>query len=296
MATRNQKIKQIIPALNGIFSNMEFDFGVEKNLMDLLFYSDYGERNPSPIVEAIQNEYGKPLTTQNLQNLAAALLAVNKNKWERLMQVALVDYDPIHNYLDEWEDSSVGDETKNDTLDSTRTDTFNSSDTTNRTRTDNLSESTNSTRTDNLSETETINESESSSDSQADNIYGFNSSNAVGKDTSSGTGTKTNTGTNTTANTGTQQVAETVLNTGTQGVVETVNHGGTNTRAFEQSDDQVNHDERERSGRHFGNIGNLTSQKQLVEEIELWRWKYIEEVLRDAKEFCTLPCYLREYR
>lgn len=271
---------------------MNFDFGVEKSLLDLMFYSDYGERNPAPLIEAVQDEYGEPLTPQNLQTVASALLALNKNKWERLMQVALVDYDPIHNYLDEWEDSSVGDETKNDSLDSTRTDTFNSTDTTNRTRTDNLSESKNSTRTDNLTETETINESESTTDSQADNVYGFNSSSAVGKDTSSGNGSKTNTGNNTIANTGTQGLSETVTNTGTQGVVESVGHGGTNTRAFEQTDDQVNHDERERSGRHFGNIGNLTSQKQLVEEIELWRWKYIEEVLRDAKEFCTLPCYL----
>ncbi len=275
---------------------MNFDFGVEKNILDLMFYSDYGERNPAPIIEAVQSEYGETLSVQELQTVSAALLAINKNKWERLMQVALVDYDPIHNYLDEWEDSSVGDETKNDTIDSTRTDTFNSRDDTTRTRTDNLSESTNSTRTDNLTETETINESESTTDNQADNIYGFNSSTAVGKDTSNGSGSKTKTGSNSTANTGTQGIAETVTNTGTQGVVEAVEHGGNNTRAFEQSDDQVNHDERERSGRHFGNIGNLTSQKQLVEEIELWRWKYIEEVLKDAKEFCTLPVYLGEWK
>ena len=134
---KNQKIKQIIPAIDGIFSNMNFDFGVSKSLLDLMFYSDYGERNPSPIIEAVQDEYGEPLTSQNLETIASALLALNENKWTRLMQVALVNYDPIHNYLDEWEDSWQEDETKNDTLGSTRIDTFDSTDGTNRTRTDN---------------------------------------------------------------------------------------------------------------------------------------------------------------
>ena len=58
------------------------------------------------------------------------------------------------------------------------------------------------------------------------------------------------------------------------------------------SSTQTSKNEKDRIGRHFGNIGNLTSQKQILEEINLWKWNYMQEILNDVKEFCTLPVYL----
>lgn len=268
-AKENQTVKMIFPVNNGLFNHIEFDFGVDKQLLDVMFIGNFAMRNPSTYVEAIQDEYGEPLTDANLRTLGASLLALYVHKWTRLKEIPNIEYDPIHNYLDEWEDHSAGWEKKDDALSSTRTDTLNTT------------ETTNSTRTDNLLKTETINESEISSDSQADSIYGFNSTNASPTDSSSGSGSKTTTGSNSTAD------------TGTQGVSQTVADSGSNTRAYSQTDDFSGSDNRDRSGKHSGNIGNLTSQKMINEEIELWKWNYINSVLNDVKEFCTLPIYLK---
>ena len=43
---------------------------------------------------------------------------------------------------------------------------------------------------------------------------------------------------------------------------------------------------------HSGNIGNLTTQQLIKQEIELRRWNFIEAVLEDAKELLTIPMYL----
>lgn len=312
-----QIVKKIFPVNNGLFTKIDFDFGVDKTLLDVMFIGNYGQKNPSPFVEAIQSEYGEELTQQNLLTIAAALKALYGNKWTRLKAAAEIEYDPIHNYLDEWEDHNTGSETKNDSLMSTRTDELGTTRTDNRTRTDNLTEQKSGTRTDNLSEavnttrtdnllsTEGINETESSTGNQAENIFGFNSSTASPSNSSSDSNSKTKTGTNTVADTGTQTVAETKTNTGTQGNVEsksntgtqtdntTIVDSGTNTRTLAQNGEIGSEDSRDRNGVHSGNIGNLTSQKMLNEEIELWRWSYINNVLDDVREFCTLPIYLK---
>lgn len=136
--------------------------------------------------------------------------------------------------------------------------------------------------------------------------------------TTANTGTQTNlkTGTETVANSGTQSTDEdedvtvTKSNTGTQSNSRTddesatvTNTGtvtnaianastGTNSRVSNGSASETGSENTERSGRHFGNIGNLTSQKQLKEEIELWKWNYVKEILEDAKSFLSLEVYL----
>lgn len=264
-----QMVKEIFPVVNGLFSKIDFDFGVQKQLLDIMFIGNYGMKNPSPFVEAIQTEYGEELTSENLTVIAAALIALYENKWTRLKNIALVDYDPIHNYLDEWSDSSSGWEKKDDTRESHRTDTLNTT------------ETTNMTRTDNLLSTKTFNETETGSNSQTDSVYGFNSATASPSESQSGSNSNSHTGSNSTADTGTQGTSGTVADT------------GTTRRDQTDTDDYSGSDSRDREGVHSGNIGNLTSQKMINEEIELWKWSYINEVLDDVKEFCTLPIYLK---
>ena len=434
-----QKIKQIIPMTNGIFSHMNYEFRAEvtKVGMDIMFGTSYGERNPSPVVEGIQNEYGEQMGDGELNSLAALILQMYKPKWDKLGRIYDIEYDPIHNYLDEWEDTSdeerseslEGESSRTDTFgktvtdvldsdvdrtlsessqrdfDKTRTDNLSELETRNLatadTRTDNLNESTyygktdlrtdnlsenrtygkTDTRTDNLSETVTYGKTDTRTDNLAstddstvtktgsgtenNSIFGFNSTTAVnsdststsdtntetvdrdttstgtvtnvgsGSDTKANTGTsanvesgsdgKTNTGTVTNSeggsdrkeNTGTQSSSGTntgtvtIANTGTQAELgnddlsrsvtegvdkdetRTITNGGSDRRAGTTSEEKTGTSNRERSGRHFGNIGNLTSQKQILEEINLWRWNYMQEILNDVKEFCTLPVYLR---
>lgn len=369
-----QKIKEIIPKINGIFGHMDYTFRAEvsKNQLDLIFFANYGSRNPSPVVEALQDKYGDALTSEELSTLAGLILAMYGEKWEKLGDIYDLEYDPIHNYLDEWSDTNEGEGTETTSGTGSRTDTYGHAISTSNTRTDNLSESvsgskdstntrtdnltsletrdldTSSTRTDNLTETNTygrtdtrtdnltqqedISRSVTGSGSETDTIYGFNSSAAVNANGSSTSDTNsettsddvTNTGTQThalsgsdgTTNTGTQSItgtdegtvrvantgtrtdvldedtSSTRLNTGTRRVEETVTNSGADLRAETNSGSKSTTDERNRSGQHFGNIGNITSQKMILEEINLWRWNYMQEILNDVKEFCTLPVYI----
>ena len=188
------------------------------------------------------------------------------------------------------------------------------------------------TRTDNLMNTHSDSNSIADVGTANENVFGFNSSTAVPASTSGSGNTRTETLGGTIANTGTQanvaSGSDGKTNTGTQtnklddeGTI-TVADEGTSTTVDEQTDSRTTTNtgtrtigtqgatggsdgvtgtksstedvvtDKNRSGRHFGNIGNLTSQKQILEEIELWKWNYVQEILNDVKEFCTLPVYL----
>ena len=371
---RPKTMKEIIPLADGIFGHMEYTFRAEitKTQLDLLFGANYAKKNPSPIVETIQGEDEGLMDDTKLNLLASVILGVYKPKWDKLAEIYDIEYDPIHNYLDEWEDTSQEDrdltglttDTKTveygkvDTLSKTRTDnTKEETEVTHgtiNTRTDNLTEletralTSSAQRTDNLMETDTYGRTSTRTDnlheardtdttssdtgSTADNLYGFNSAAAVGRDTSSssdsgsnnvdetidntgtqavvegGSDSKSNTGTQsttgsdngtvTTANTGTVQNAMTgtentvTENTGTVQTAQTDTLSGVDTIRDTENAHDVESTGRDRSGKHFGNIGNLTSQKQIAEEIALWKWNYIHEILNDVSEFCCLPVYL----
>lgn len=370
-------IEKIIPLTNGIFAHMNYNFRAEvsKTTLDFMFGTNYAKKNPSPTVERIMGDDEDPMSEAKLTFMAQMILEIYKPKWDKMAEIYDIEYDPIHNYLDEWEDTSQEDREltgsttgtktveygKVDTLHSVREDDLEEDSTlthgTNVTRTDNLTEletrALNSTaqRTDNLMETNTYGKTSTRSDnlhevrdtdttsndsgSDADNIYGFNSSVAVGANTGSSSNTGSNnvdetidntgtqatveggsdskantgtqstsgsdTGTVTTANTGTVQNATTgtentlTENTGTRTTDQTNRQSGVDTTRDTGSTTDVESTGKDRSGRHFGNIGNLTSQKQIQEEINLWRWNYVKEILNDVSEFCCLPVYLTPY-
>lgn len=137
--------------------------------------------------------------------------------------------------------------------------------------------------------------------------------------------TKSNTGTQATVtdtdksstklNTGTQSVAEsTSVTDSTVNVdnqVNTTTSGGTSSASNESSQRAASSNDttsgstsqlaedsvinralnRARKYTHKGNIGNLTPQQLIQQEIDLWRWNFIEEVLTDVKNFITIPIY-----
>ena len=377
---RMPQIKDVLPITNGLFQHMDYTFRAEvtKEKLDFLLLSSIGRRNPAPVIDLLRSENEEPdekLTDAQLTSLAALMLSYYKPKWDKLGDIYDIEYDPIHNYLDQWEDESDGEDENTRTLDSDRADSISNTVQHSNTRTDNLTEletrdlGSSSTRTDNLTELETRNLGSSSTrtdnlteletrnlanantrtdntqtentgtqgnrgtSSDTDSRWGFNSTNAVNTDSNSGntsntrtdnllethTGTVGNSGTETgtinTANSGTQSTTGTdtgtgsIGNTGTQstsgtesGTVSIGNTGtqqnvgsdtttGTNSREVDETETNAGTNHRERSGKHFGNIGNLTSQKQIQEEIELWKWNYIESILDDAKNFLTLLVY-----
>jgi hypothetical protein len=140
-----------------------------------------------------------------------------------------------------------------------------------------------------------------------------------------GTSNKSNTGTQATVtdtdkssiklNTGNQTVTETVSITdstvNTENQVDTTTSGGTSSASNESSQRAASSNDttsgstsqlaedsvinralnRARKYTHKGNIGNLTPQQLIKQEIDLWRWNFIEEVLNDVKNFITIPIY-----
>lgn len=186
-----------------------------------------------------------------------------------------------------------------------------------KTRTDNLSESiaTDETKTEVIDgeDVRTDNLTESSSSSSDHGIYGFNSATASGADSDAGAGSRLNTGTQTTesdvsdtttvdsdvvkSNTGTQRNEDSSNEqlTITGGLTHTTDDShvvsGTKAKTGTDSTEVTTDKTRERDYTRSGNIGNLTTQQLVTQEIQLWRWNFIQEVLNDVKDFLTLPVY-----
>ena len=103
----------------------------------------------------------------------------------------------------------------------------------------------------------------------------------------SGQLTETNTGTQTTLKTGT----EGRTNSGTL----TEENTGTQTNAGSNSSSETSGNEttgeKTREYTKTGNIGNISTQKLLNEELDLWKYNFIYEMMHDVAKFVTLPIY-----
>lgn len=238
------QVQTMIPLTNSIFANMEYDFKVDKNRLDVLFNTTYGQRNVAPLVTRIVKS--DMATVDELKELGTILLSVYKNKWDRYLAIYDLTYNPIYNYHDEFTETVniTNSENGSDTLTSTRNTEESSSDKHTRTdnletnisktqdtsilRTDNLTTSFDSsttdsaTRTDNLTKTTDKSSESTNNNNKNDAIYAFNSTDAVNANTTTGTGTNTDTEISTVTDSGTQQNESTVIvndsttNSGTQ--------------------------------------------------------------------------------
>lgn len=288
---------------DGIFKHIPYNFRseVSKDTLDIMFIASYGKRNPSPILETIQENYGEQLDNFKLTTLGVLIASTYSEKWEKMGALYDLEYDPIHNYLDDWEDSQNTEENSSVSDSVSDSLTKGSTVTKNSTRTDNLQDKIEygrkSTRTDDLEQNESVSENASGSGNNKNSVYAFNSgASARNTDENISSTTSLNTTDTEITNTGTQDVelsgADVRKNTGTQSNNETIANSGTDSRSITKETDGEVIGEKTRSGRHFGNIGNITTQKQILEEINIWKWNYVNAILDDVKEFLTLPVYL----
>lgn len=263
---RTPRIKEVFPAVSSIFTKMNYDLLVDNNILDFMFYSDYGCKSVSPIVENVLAGDAE-LSDAKITLLAQMLLARYKHSWDRLIAASQAEYDPLHNYLDEYSEggSSTEDETDTGSSSETYGETLD---------TDNTS-----TRTDNLSHVDSGSYSNSDEGEDADWRYGFNDSDPAPTDSTRNMLESSGTNGNTRTDTGTQTVRD----------VRDEERSITDTK----SDSKVLDNDKtyEKEGYHRGNIGNISTQKLLREEIELWKWKFADAVLQDAADFLTLPLY-----
>lgn len=260
------KISQFINPTLGFFSLMTFDFEVmTKEQLDILFYANYGDKNPSPIV--LKTVSLVP-TLAEVQKLAVMTESFYGQKWSRLKALSKTQYDPIHNYKDELIETIKDIGSAGNTTGGTFTDTG----------TDTISRD--GTRTDNLKSASQLASDVTTGSTTTDGVYGFNSTDSSNAEKSVASGTEHEAGTNTIDNTGTQKNVSTDTDTVDK----------TKTSAI--TVDSHSGNDRTRNSTHSGNIGNLTTQQLMKQEIELWKWNFIQNVLADLSEFVTLPIYL----
>ena len=270
MMMRSEKfpqVKEIFPIINGIFAHCDYDFGVvEKAELDRLFYTNYGLRSVAPLVTSLV--LNPQASEEDLTVLAHTFTALCSHKWDKLKDLYITDYDPLHNYLDELVET-VEDNTSNNT-------TLNTSDS----GSSNTTEQLDNTRTDNLKRAETNTSTESGTSRDEASLYGFNSTSPVPSNLNDGTDSTSYQGTTN------------VNNTGTQTNVTNKTLEGSNSRNLTSTKESDVQTRVTKTSTHRGNIGNLTTQQLIKQEIELRRWNFIEAVLEDAKELLTIPMYL----
>lgn len=260
------KISQYINPVVGFVKYMNFDFEfMTREQLDVLFYANYGEKNPAPIVTKTVSSV--PIITE-ITALAAMTESMYSIKWLKLKNLCKLEYSPIHNYMDKLTENITDEGLNNVTEDLSSTGT--------RTNTTNRDD----TRTDNLSSASTKSETSEVTTNTDDSLYGFNSSTASGTDSSDTLESTLYSGTASVAHTGTQKNVE--VTTETTADAKTAD----NTKVSTITNERV------RTSTHEGNIGNLTTQQLMKQEIELWKWNFIQTVLADLNEFLTIPIYL----
>ena len=246
------------------------DGDISTTFLDMGYYSRSAKKFTSPIMNDVAEET-PPLSSSERTHIAGILFTLFNRKWKRIWDLANVEYNPINNYdMSETENIELGIESEsrnNGTITNVIDDTTHETGTV-----------TNVTDTD-TTQTGTV--SDNGSNSNADNLFGFNSSVAVGADTSSGTAT--NTRTNNLA--GTDDTTETKTNNLTTDKDIT----DTETRQLVNTNDSTH--TTERTLERAGNIGVTTTQKMVLDELEAWQWTFFQRVFEDIDSICCLDIY-----
>ena len=261
-----KKVKECFSAKKGFVTLIDFNFKYANSKhIDILFLSKYGERNVAPVVTNLLSEIP---TDDELKLLADIFAGIYAEKWLRMNRLCDIEYNPIYNYKDELIEKSTNDVVTNSEKSS------------NNTLTGKIDGTRTNTRTDNLSSSTVTDSTDATSNSTNDSVFGFNSQASVGTDSEISNSTETLKSTVNSSNTGTQD------NSGKDvTVTENVN------KAVVTSSDK-NAEVFARNFTHTGNIGNLTTQQLIKQEMDLWEWKFTQMVLNDLKEFLTLPIYM----
>lgn len=300
------KVKDFFPIVNGVASHINYDFQyITKEELDIIFISNYGQCTISPI--ASQLAVGDSPTEETLNSLGRMMVAIYGNKWDRYKNLYCLEYDAIHNFRDEFVEtiSENYNGSSNDSYSNEITSTHNQQDS--NTRTDNtmqeitstIDTNSNQVRTDELKETSSSNSSSLTSKSVDNDVFSFdsesasnlNNTNTSENDSEEYTSSKDNTGTQSNSLESLTTTNDTRSNTGT--VSNELSSTLTNTSSREDARTHIsnNTNERVRESVHSGNIGNLTTQQLIRQDIELWKWNFLYSVLADIKEFLTIPVY-----
>lgn len=251
-------IKTMIPAVNALFSNMEFDFRIiTPQQLDILFFTNYGDKRVSPLVSMFVED--STISSDKMKELSSIILSYYKLNWNKMLDMIEIEYDPIHNFSDNLVEKIIAADDK-----------------TVKSENNIRQEGTGTkTRTDDLTSTETKNLTTTVNGTVEDKFAGLNSSSYSNKDNEIASQTTEETGT------------DTIVNTGTQSNKEERNFSDSSNGKEVTDDDYT----RDRTLNRSGNIGNITTQQMLTQEIELWKWNFVQQILENVRDLTTIAVY-----
>lgn len=289
-------LKDKIPIVNGIFSNMEYNFKlIENQQLDIQLISLHGMKPVAPIVLNV-SDTSQLATIEEIKKLSSLVLSMYKTKWEKLIDLYTLEYDAIYNYYDELteEITDSGTEHKVSTSTLERNNQSSNNYTSNTTNTDKSTQEKIGTSTEQNESTQNIRGTSENTGIINESIYGFNSSNSVNTDSSNNRQTSNDDETTSKNVTNSLDSNTTIKNNASQ-LAEKVDESSTSENVNQSeniSNDSTTNSNRIRVSTHKGNIGNLTSQQLIKQEIELRKWNIIESILDDVNYFLTLPIYI----
>lgn len=235
------KVKKVVSLTDDLFGAINFDFSelsISKETFNLSFQVRFSERWCSPLLELFiqkDNDGEKYISSDDFLVIGSFINDKYKHKWNRMVNIAKLEYDPIHNYSDVMSESITDndDTTKNDSGSVNEDNSFSK------------------------------NEQRTNTGNEENSIYGFNSSSAVPS-----------------------KESEASLTYGSNISVsedkdKTISNETTSERDYTRS----------RSVSHSGNIGNLSYQNLINQEIELWKWSIVDQVVSDVADVLTLNIY-----
>ena len=232
MMNKIYPIKKKFPIVNGLFSKIDFTFlDFNSYQLDLMLISKCGKRICSTLCEIVSDDHyfvDEYFTEAELQEIANIILNSYKNKWDRLLDLLELQYNPLNSYYDDYSETlndatnQTIDRDSTDTLDGTKAINFDETVTIDTSLTSSNSSTTEAERQDqyNSTYTRTIDEDET----RTDNLSSTKT--ITGTDTNSRTdnlsSAKTITGTDT--NLRTDNLLSTVQNSNSYSESETIDN------------------------------------------------------------------------
>ena len=308
------KLKDVFndPLNAGIFDSLQAldvpwkTLGIDSSL-DLFFFTNYGQRNISPLTNTCLDTNGK-LTVAKQTLLATALFNLYGTNWAKEYAILSLQYDPIENYS--MEEKHTGNDTKLETPTNwkeTRTEkpgVNGYSETETQTPTNWKESRTETVGNDGYSETETQTPTNWTKTTERDRLYNdtntstglyaFNSASEVPiSESDVTTDSKTEETQSGTFETKREIEGEKITDIKRTGTFETKREieGEKITETWRTGtyEDKTTYNS---TLKRAGNIGVTTSQQMIKSEIELWKWNYFTDIVfPDIAKALTISLY-----
>lgn len=231
--------------------------------LDVYFAGTFGKKYISDFTEMFVDSETGTISNNDLADLADTIYMIHAKQWEKLYNDLIVEYNPIEN-TDAYETTSdtrsiMGTNGNTRTLNTTKTDSGTSS-----------SASTGTT-------TGSTTGSNNTSDSTDNTVFGYDSSTAVGLNGSTASKTIQDASNSSTESSS----CVNVTNGNTETDTGTVTDAGNSSQSETFS----------RSYHKHGNIGVMTNVQLLRDDVDFWKWDFIEQICRDILKHIALKVY-----